>query len=48
MAVSLKYLSNRRSLGLALINCEVALALSRTKDCVLIEATLNIIGIKLN
>ena len=46
MAVPLKYLSNVwRSLDLPLINCEIELDLSWTKDSVLIEQNNNITGI---
>ena len=43
VTVPLKYLSNFwRSLDLPLINCEIELDLSLTKDCVLIEQNNNI------
>ena len=46
VTIPLKYLSNFwRSLDLPLINCEIELDLSWTKDCVLIEHHNNITGI---
>ena len=44
--IPLKYLSNFcRSIGLPLINCEIELDLSWTKDCVLIEQNNSITGV---
>ena len=46
VTIPLKYLSNFwRSLDLPLINCEIELDLSWTKDCVLIEQNDNITGV---
>ena len=46
VTIPLKYLSNFwKSLDLPLVNCEIELDLSWTKDCVLIEQNNNVTGV---